>query len=105
MSRNRDQGTHWEQFIVKVAQACGLKAWPLARRGPSDPGDLAIQTPDGDVIVVEARCRQNMSVHRALAEARDQTDKADLPFVPLCTVLAWKRLQPTGGERRRQAGP
>ena len=102
---NKQSGTNWEQAIIHHARMKGLQAWPLARRGPTDPGDLVIVTPDGDHIVIEARCRQQMGVHRELEKAIGQTAGADLPFVPLCTVLAWLRYElKEGNERRSRVG-
>ena len=101
---NKAQGTYWEQAIIAAAKDAGLAAWPLARRGPSDPGDLAIQSARGP-IVVEARCRDRMSVHTELEAAKQQTRDAVLPFVPYSVVLVWKRLsQKPGNERRSRVG-
>jgi len=97
------EGTDWEQAIIHDALAKGLQAWPLARRGPSDPGDLVVVDKNGDHWVVEARQRQQMGVHRELAKAKEQTARADLPFVPYSTVIAWKRLEKKGGNERRTA--
>ena len=105
MSKQKRQGTSWEQEIIARAQAEGLEAWPLARRGPSDPGDVVIRSSSGDCVVVEARDRQRMSVHPELAEAKGQTARADLPFIPWMTVIAWKRLGlKEGNVRRSQVG-
>lgn len=104
-NQNKREGTNWEQQLVRTLQDAGLKAWPLARRGPSDPGDVVVVTPGGDHIIIEARSRERMSVHPELETAKWQTAHADLPFIPAAVVIVWKRMwRKPGNERRTRIG-
>ena len=106
MSNPRKQeGTWWESEIVRLAQARGYKAWRLAEGGTNDPGDVAVETPGGDVYLVEAKNRGNLNIHNALDKAIGKAEKSDTPFVPAGVAVAWRRLVRKGdAERRVQAG-
>jgi len=99
--RPRDAGTRWETALTRRLH----DSWRLAEGGLHDAGDLAWRLPTGDIVVVEAKRRQNLSVHTALAKAKAKSKGADLPFVPLATVLIWDRpVLKEGNERRSRAG-
>lgn len=96
MSKPKRQGTAWETAIVKAAHAYGIPARRLAEEGSNDPGDIQL----GDTWILEARHRQNMNIHEALAKAKR---KSPLPN----TAVVWKRMKrkKPGQQRRRSAGP
>ena len=104
MSRNRQQGTKWERDIIELAESCGLKAWRLAEHGSNDQGDVIVRTGAGEHVVVEAKCRGNLTVHPAVEKARAKAGHPSVPFDVSLACVAWKRLVSTDGERRRQPG-
>ena len=95
--RPKDAGTRWETSLTRRLP----ESWRLAEGGPADAGDLAWRLPTGDVLIVEAKRRENLSVHAALAKAKAKVRAADLPFVPLATILIWDRPQLKPGKVRR----
>ena len=89
----KQQGTANETRLVDMFNAHPRvkAAWRLAEGGSNDPGDIAVETIDGDVYVVEAKHRERLPVHRTLKAVLDKIEKADLPFVPAGGALQWKR--------------
>lgn len=99
--RPKDAGTRWETALTHLLP----DSWRLAEGGRGDAGDLAWRLPTGDVLIVEAKRRENLSVHVALAKAKAKTAAADLPFAPLATILIWDRpVLKAGNVRRSRAG-
>jgi len=100
VSRQRQQGTSHESWIVKAMQAIGLKARRLAEGGSADEGD--VETFIGGVRwVLEGKARQTLNVQQTLGKARRKA--GGLPV-----AVVWKRLvrvpgysvrQPVEGER------
>ena len=103
MSRSKDQGTEWEREVLERCAAAGLRAWRLAEHGQNDQGDLCIQT-GTEHVIVEARCRSNLTVHPAVGQANSKARHPSAEFPARFAFIAWKRLVSTDGQRRRQAG-
>ena len=101
----KDQGTRFETEIVTAATQAGHKAWRLAEGGPHDIGDVAIETTDGDVYVVECKHRERLGVHQALGKTLVKAGKEDGPFLVSGAALVWKRsVLKEGNERRSSEG-
>jgi hypothetical protein len=103
MSRNKDQGTAWQRELIQRAHKLGYEAWPLAEGGTKDAGDLAIRPPNGDTYIVEAKATQALSPHPTLRKALDKVEQwgENYGFIPAGVAVAWKRLLPTPGGKRR----
>jgi len=101
VNRPKRQGTAYETHTIKRHQHHGLKAYRIAEGGPTDAGDLALELPDGTWLVAECKARAALNPHTALAKADTKTLQADLPFLPLGTVLFHKRLTRKDGQTRR----
>jgi hypothetical protein len=99
--RPRDQGTRFESWLVKRFREAGLSAGRLPEGGSRDAGDVIVELPSGDSVIMEAKARANLNPHVALAKARIKAAKADLDVLPWLTVLAWKRLTRKEGNVRR----
>ena len=97
----KDQGTRNETALVNKAKKHGLKAWRLAEGGGNDPGDVAIETAEGDVYVVECKHRQQLSVHNEFEKAAGKVKGVDHPFVVAGVALQWKRPFRVEGQERR----
>jgi len=77
----------------------------LAEHGQNDAGDLAILLNGEEAIIVEAKRRQQLSAHAALAKAKAKAGKADLPWSVLCTIVVWDRpVLKEGNVRRSRVG-
>jgi hypothetical protein len=106
-NKPKAQGTWWETFIVDWAnQHPRIKAaWRLPEGGGKDGGDVAIETIDGDVYVIEAKWRDGFQIHRGLNKHLSKMEKADYPFVPAGAALMWKRsVRKPGNEKRSPDG-
>ncbi len=95
--RPKAAGTRFESAL---ARRLG-DAWRLAEGGGKDAGDLAWRLPSGDHLIVEAKRRETLSVHTALAKAKQKAAQANLPFALLATILVWDRPQLKAGNIRR----
>lgn len=100
MSKQRQQGTSHESWIVKALQAIGLKARRLAEGGSADEGDVETFI-GGARWILEGKSRQALNVQATLGKARRKA--GGLPV-----AVVWKRLvrvkgysvrQPVEGER------
>ena len=85
---NKAKGTRFESSIRDLAQARGHRAIRPAQMGAGDLGDVHI---DG-LLCVQAKDVARWSVAGWLEDAREQADRADLPF---CAVVMKKRLSST----------
>jgi len=101
-SPQKRQGTSWERDLESQAHDHGLLAWRLAEHGQHDLGDLVVVTADGDHIILEAKCRQALPAHTAVAKAKVKARHPSAEFLPLTAVVVWKRLQATSVDRRRR---
>lgn len=117
-SRSKAQGTRFAWRLRKRFVASGLPAKTLAEEGPNDEGDIELMVWEYDGlsdfshrrrVVVEARSRQNMSLHAAMMRALDKESrravKEQRPPDPV--ALVWERMLPLapGRQRRVAAGP
>ena len=100
MSRSKAQGTRFESYLIAHKLRTG-NAWRLAEGGEHDAGDITWRLPSGDHVVIEAKRRENLPVHAALAKAKGKVAAADLPFIPLLTVVVWDRPALKAGNVRR----
>ena len=98
----KDQGTRAETGFVKTAQQAGCKAWRLAEAGSNDPGDVAVETPDGDTYIVEVKHRDRLSLHAEGEKTERKAADADLPFPVAGTALYWRRTTRDTEEGRRR---
>ncbi len=101
----KSQGTSNESDIVDWANKHPRvrAAWRLSEGGSKDPGDVAIETWEGDVYVVEAKHRERLNIHKALAKHLGKVERATLPVVPAGAALQWKRTVLKEGNVRRSA--
>lgn len=103
MSKNKDQGTRFETYLVNYFTDAGFDARRLAEGGVNDPGDIEVTDAYGDTWVIEAKHRQSLSIHKEymkiLRKAKDRGY--------VMAGLVWKRTLPKkeGQERRTPAGP
>ncbi len=95
MTRPKDQGTRLETAIVNELVDRGHKAARLAEGGSNDLGDIMVELANYDGLVIEAKARQALGIHAAVA-------KADRKAGAFPAVVWWKRLiKPADGGRRR----
>ena len=95
MSRPKQQGTRLEPAIVNELKDVGLYAVRLPEGGSNDRGDILVELGDDTELVVEAKARQALGIHAAVA-------KADRKAGAFPAVVWWKRLiKPADGGRRR----
>jgi hypothetical protein len=98
MNKPKKQGTEWESEIVRRAKEAGFDARRLAEGGSTDEGDVELVSGGGGRMVVEAKHRSNLNVHKELLKAEGKTKYP--------TVIFWKRLGRKDGNTRRTAdGP
>lgn len=102
MSKAKAQGTRYETNIVNTTRNHGLQARRLAETGTNDAGDILIETGTYDHFVVEAKHRDRLAIHDALAKAeRKAMMSPDLNVIPLGAVVWWKRTARQEGKKRR----
>ena len=94
MNPNKAQGTRYEVHVRDRFRNAGWPAERLPEEGINDRGD-AEAVLHGDTWIVEAKARQQMQLHSALAKAKRKADGRP-------ALLFWKRLLPVPGKRRRQ---
>lgn len=95
MSKQKQQGTNHESWIVKAFQAIGFKARRLAEGGSADEGD--VETFIGNRRwIIEGKARQNLNVQATLGKARRKAGE-DTPV-----AVVWKRLVRVPGYKVRQ---
>ena len=101
MSKQKQQGTNHESWIVKAFQAIGLKARRLAEGGSADEGD--VETFIGGIRwVLEGKARQTLNVQATLGKARRKagdTTPVAVIWKRLVRVTGYKVRQPVEGER------
>lgn len=115
-SKQKAQGTGFSYWLRRKLVASALPTKALPEGGPLDEADLETMVYDTNPannyfrrVVIEARARQNMSVHVAMAKAIGKEERAakreDRP--PDAVWLVWKRFAPIrpGEVRRRALGP
>jgi hypothetical protein len=100
MSKQKQQGTTHESWIVKQLTAVDIDARRLAEGGSEDEGDVEA-TIAGERWVLEGKARQTLNIQATLGKARRKAGGAPV-------ALVWKRLvrkpgltvrQPVEGER------
>jgi hypothetical protein len=100
VSKQKQQGTSHESWIVKALQALGINARRLAEGGSADEGDVETFI-GGERWVLEGKARQTLNVQQTLGKARKKAVDARVAVI-------WKRLvrvpgysvrQPVEGER------
>jgi hypothetical protein len=101
VSKQKQQGTNHESWIVKAFQAIGLKARRLAEGGSADEGD--VETFIGGIRwVLEGKARQTLNVQATLGKARRKagdTTPVAVIWKRLVRVTGYKVRQPVEGER------
>ena len=95
MSKQKQQGTSHESWIVKALQALGLNARRLAEGGSDDEGDVEAFISDRRW-VLEGKARQTLNVQQTLGKARKKAG-GDTPV-----AVVWKRLVRVPGMKNRQ---
>jgi hypothetical protein len=95
VSKQKQQGTSHESWIVKAFQAIGLNARRLAEGGSTDEGDVETFI-GGRRWVLEGKARQNLNVQTTLGKARKKAG-GDTPV-----AVIWKRLVRVAGYKVRQ---
>jgi len=102
MSRAKDDASRHMRALEAQAREHGHRMIRLAEHGAQDLGDELLITDSGLHIVLEAKARANLNGHRALAKAIGKVEgHSDPQWLVDGTVLAWKRLVPTGDSGRR----
>lgn len=105
MSKQKEQGTKHESWLVTKFREFGYKAKRLAEGGRNDEGDVEAYLVNGRW-VFEAKARATLNVQKTLGAARAKAAAAAGQPVPVAVV--WKRLvkvpglkvrQPVAGER------
>lgn len=94
MSKQKQQGTSHESWIVKELEAAGFKARRLAEGGSEDEGDVETYL-DGDRWILEGKARQTLNIQATLGKARKKANG-------LRVALVWKRLVKVAGYQNRQ---
>ena len=93
VNRPKAQGTRFETRIVRLLQEAGLYAHRLPEGGPNDKGDIEILTDRHWII--EAKDRQRLNIHDALAAA---TTKAPGKHV----AVVWRRMSTRQPDQQRR---
>lgn len=95
MSKQKQQGTNHESWIVKALNAVSIKAKRLAEGGSADEGDVEAFI-GGNRWVLEGKARQTLNVQATLGKARRKAGGS----TPVAVV--WKRLVKIAGYKIRQ---
>lgn len=95
MSKQKQQGTKHESWIVNVFQDAGFTARRLAEGGADDEGDVEV-TINGTRWVIEGKARQNLNIQATLGKAREKAGGS----TPVAVI--WKRLVRVAGYTNRQ---
>ena len=96
MSKQKQQGTKWETYIVARLNRRFLRGRRLPELGANDEGDIEFFDSHDKRWVIEAKATQSLNVTRVLGKAKAKS-QGDF------TVLFWKRIVPTEGKKIRQA--
>ena len=94
MSKQKQQGTAFETYIVAQLNKRFLRGKRLPELGANDEGDIEFWDTHGKRWVIEAKATQSLNVTRVLGKAREKS-RGDH------TVLFWKRLTRKGDAARR----
>ena len=95
MSKQKQQGTNHESWIVKALNAVSIKAKRLAEGGSADEGDVEAFI-GGNRWVLEGKARQTLNVQATLGKARRKAG-GNTPV-----AVVWKRLVKIAGYKVRQ---
>lgn len=95
MSKQKQQGTSHESWIVKALQDVGINARRLAEGGSADEGDVETFI-GGHRWILEGKARQNLNVQQTLGKARKKAGCS----TPVAVI--WKRLVRVPGYKVRQ---
>lgn len=95
MSKQKQQGTNHESWIVKALNAVSIKAKRLAEGGSADEGDVEAFI-GGNRWVLEGKARQTLNVQATLGKARRKAG-GNTPV-----AVVWKRLVRVKGYTNRQ---
>lgn len=95
VSKQKQQGTTHESWIVKALQSIGLTARRLAEGGTADEGDVETFI-IGKRWVLEGKARQNLNIQQTLGKARTKAG-GNTPV-----AVIWKRLVRVPGYKVRQ---
>ena len=100
MSKQKQQGTNHESWIVAALKAVGIEARRLAEGGANDEGDVEIML-NGERWILEAKSRQTLNVQEALGKSRRKASgtRVALVWKRLVKVAGFKNRQPVAGER------
>lgn len=94
MSKQKQQGTQHESWIVSELAKHDIEARRLAEGGSADEGDVEAVL-RGERWVLEGKARQTLSVQATLAKARRKAAGSPVAVV-------WKRLVKAAGKQVRQ---
>jgi len=94
-SKQKQQGTSHESWIVKALTSVGIKARRLAEGGSDDEGDVEAFI-SGHRWVLEGKACQTLNVQKILGKARRKAG-GDTPV-----AVVWKRLVKVAGSKNRQ---
>jgi hypothetical protein len=100
MSKQKQQGTNHESWIVTALKAVGIEARRIAEGGANDEGDIEMLL-NGERWILEAKSRQTLNVQEALGKARRKASgtRVALVWKRLVKVTGFKNRQPVAGER------
>lgn len=101
MTKSKRQGTAWESAVVDTLKAAGWDASRLAEGGIRDVGDIYATDPYGHQWVIEAKHRERLNPHRALAAAKAKVAASE--FADCRVAVWWKRTVLKDGNSRRTA--
>jgi len=95
MNRPKMAGTSFETWLVNNFKRIGLYSRRLPEGGSLDLGDLEVVLDNGMTFIVEAKAREVLNVTRETEKARSKSGNG------VMTLLIWKRLTKTKGQKRR----
>lgn len=100
MSKQKQQGTNHESWIVTAFKEAGIEARRLPEGGANDEGDIEV-TINGERWILEAKSRQTLNIQEALGKARRKASgtRVALVWKRLVKVAGFKNRQPVAGER------
>lgn len=89
MSHARTKGLAYERRLLKAFLNQGLNVRRLPERNRRDQGDLKLYTANGFAIIIEAKARKALNLHKTIDEANNKA-KND-PDSNSFAVVAWKK--------------
>jgi hypothetical protein len=96
LSKSKQQGTAFESWVVNWLRSFGqMNPRRIAEGGSKDEGDVTFDTHFDGRWIIECKATQTLNVTRVLGKARVKSPN------PKQTILMWKRLTKSEGNKRR----